>query len=67
MTQEAPSEIRVADPDHFNADPDPAFHFAAGTDPVFHQSDGDLRSLVYITFLKSNINFLIYCIPRDNS
>jgi hypothetical protein len=27
---------RVADPHHFNADPDPAFHFNADPDPAFH-------------------------------
>ncbi len=34
------SLIRVADPHHFNADPDPepdpAFHFNADPDPAFH-------------------------------
>jgi hypothetical protein len=52
---------RVADPHHFDADPDPAFHFNANPDPDFHfnadpdpdpdpaphQSDGNLRLLVY--------------------
>jgi hypothetical protein len=33
---------RVADPDHFNADPDPSFQ-----DPAPHQSDAYLRPLVY--------------------
>ncbi len=27
---------RVADPHHFNADPDPAFHLKADPDPSFH-------------------------------
>ena len=27
---------RVADPHHFNADPDPAFHLSADPDPAFH-------------------------------
>ncbi len=30
----------VADPHHFDADPDPAFHFDADPDPTFH-SDAD--------------------------
>ncbi len=40
---------RVADPHHFNADPDPAFHSSADPDPdpALHQSDGNLRPLVY--------------------
>jgi hypothetical protein len=28
--------ISVADPDHFDADPDPAFHFDTDPDPTFH-------------------------------
>jgi hypothetical protein len=28
--------IGVADPPHFNADPDPSFHFKADPDPIFH-------------------------------
>jgi hypothetical protein len=51
--------LRVADPHHFNVDPDPepAFHFYMDPDPAFHvnaypdpapyQSDGNLRPLVY--------------------
>ncbi len=47
--------IRVADPYHCKADPDPALHFNADTDPTFHlnpdpdphQSDVDMRPLVY--------------------
>ncbi len=45
--------IRVADPHHFNADPDPAFHYNADPDPAFHfnadpvpdhhQSDGIMQ------------------------
>ncbi len=33
---------RVAEPNHFNADPDPAFYFDADPDPSPspHQSDG---------------------------
>jgi hypothetical protein len=30
----------VADPHHFDADPNPAFHFDADPDPTFH-SDAD--------------------------
>ncbi len=49
----------VADPHHFNANPDPAFHFNANPDPAFHfnadlgqdpaphRSDGNPRPLVY--------------------
>jgi hypothetical protein len=47
----------VADPQHFIADPDPAFHlntdpdtcfhFNADPDPAPHQSDENLRPLVY--------------------
>jgi hypothetical protein len=33
---------RVADPQNFNAEPDPTFHFNADPDP--HQSDGNLRA-----------------------
>jgi hypothetical protein len=29
---------RVADPHHFNADPDPAFNYNADPDPAFHFS-----------------------------
>ncbi len=36
-------ESRVADPHHFNADPDPAFHFNADPDPAPHQNDAYLR------------------------
>jgi hypothetical protein len=43
--------IKVADPHHFNAEPDqhPAFHFNADpdTDLAPHQSDGNLQPLVY--------------------
>jgi hypothetical protein len=52
---------RVADPHHFNADPDPVSHFIADPvpDPAFHfnadpdpdpallESDGNLRPPVY--------------------
>jgi hypothetical protein len=50
---------RVADPHHFNAepdpafffnaasDPDPAFHLNADPDPAPHQSYQNLRPLVY--------------------
>ncbi len=43
-----PCECRVANPHHFNADPDPAFHFNADSypDPAPH-----LRSLVYWPFM----------------
>ncbi len=49
----------VADLNHLNADPDPAFHFNADSDPAFHlnsdtdpdpaplQSDANLRPLFY--------------------
>jgi hypothetical protein len=33
---------RVADPQQFNADPDPSFHFNAGPDPTSH-FDADPR------------------------
>jgi hypothetical protein len=33
---------RVADPHHFNADPDPGFHFNTNPDPAFH-SNADPR------------------------
>ncbi len=36
---------RVADPPHFNADPDPIFDFKVDPDP--HQSDVNLRPVVY--------------------
>jgi hypothetical protein len=39
--------FRVADPQHFNADPHPAFHINADPDPASHQSDKNLRPLVY--------------------
>jgi hypothetical protein len=47
---------RVADPQHFNADPDSYFHFHADPDPTFHfnpgpdslQSDANLRPLVFL-------------------
>jgi hypothetical protein len=32
--------VSVADPDHFDTDPDPAFHFDKDPDPAF-QSDTD--------------------------
>ncbi len=48
---------RLADPHHFNADPDPAFHFNADSDPAFHSRpnrdpgphhcNGKLRLLVF--------------------
>jgi hypothetical protein len=50
---------RVADPHHFNADPDPSIHCNVGTDPTFHlnagpdpdpaphQSEANLQPLVY--------------------
>ncbi len=40
---------RVADPHHFNADPDPSFHLSTDPDqdPAPHQSDAYLRPLVY--------------------
>jgi hypothetical protein len=38
---------RVADPHHFNADPDPAFHLNVDPDPAPHQSDGNLRPMGY--------------------
>jgi len=50
---------RVADLQHFNAEPDPAFHYDADSDlallfnedpdpdPVPHQSNANLRPLVY--------------------
>jgi hypothetical protein len=42
-------ESRVADPHHFNADPDPTFHFAADPDLAPYQSDANLRLMVYRT------------------
>ncbi len=51
--------IRVEDPDHFDAELDPAFHLNVDSDPAFHlnvdpdpalhQSDANLRTLVYRT------------------
>ncbi len=50
---------RVADPHHFNVDPDPFFHLNVNPDltfsvnvdpdpdPASHQSDANLRPLVY--------------------
>ncbi len=38
--------VRVADPHHFNADPDSAFHSRADLDPAPHQSYGNLRPLI---------------------
>ncbi len=35
-----------ADPDHFNADPDPALHFNEDPDPASYQSDGVLPTAV---------------------
>ncbi len=48
--------IRVADPPHFNAVPDPSFHFIVDPDPTFHlnadldphQSDANLRPLALV-------------------
>ncbi len=38
---------RVADPHHFNADPNPAFQFIADPDPAF-RFDGQIRILLLI-------------------
>jgi hypothetical protein len=53
-------ELRIADPHHFNVDPDPAFYFQADLDPAFHlnadpdpapfQSNRNLLPLVYRPF-----------------
>ncbi len=41
--------IIVADPKHYNVDPDPSFYFYADPDPdsASHQSDANLWILVY--------------------
>jgi hypothetical protein len=41
---------RVADPHHFNADPNPAFHFNADPDPAF-RFDGRIRILLLIAVM----------------
>jgi hypothetical protein len=53
-------ETGVANPHHFNADPDPAFYSNANPDPAFHfnedpdpfpyQIDANLRSLYKCTY-----------------
>jgi hypothetical protein len=40
---------RVADPHHFNTDPDPSFHFHTDPDPALNQSDANLQQLVHRT------------------
>jgi len=46
---DAVQTVTVADPHHFNADPDPdpAFHCNAYANPATHQCDGHLRPLIY--------------------
>ncbi len=46
---------RVVDLHNFNADPDQAFHFHADPYLAPHQSDGHLRSLVYVYALQGSI------------
>jgi hypothetical protein len=46
----------VADPHHFNANPNPSFHVAADPDPTYHfDADGNLRPLVYIPWSHGSI------------
>jgi hypothetical protein len=70
-------ECRVADPLHFNVNPDPSFHFTANPDPTFqfnadpdlapHQSDDNLRPLVHRPTMGSILSLYASFVSVSNS